>query len=275
MSCRKDSVEQPVKSALLTTYLGPAVQQVCLTLVSSNAFVKVQSQTWLIHLNTPETKFLGGECRTILQTKAAQTRQRVDNKSFKRQSLKGRTVCLLFSAPAGSPSPGMLPDKLGVIGLPRSRLQDPTSTSSFPAQLLPEVFLDCGLSTDLLPRVLYSHHRSQHILIHPFLSGVHKHLKSSEVVGPILPIMDLSPTWVCPLAHCWFSPEVDPFCKCSHISSIFERGPRETLSKWHRRNKGCAVKPETSVGDQSLIPWGTLESEKNTHLAATSPERRG
>lgn len=224
-------MEQRVKSVLLTTYLGPTVQQVCLALVSSNAFVKVQSQTWLIHLNTPEIKFLGAECRTILQTKAAQTRQRVDNKSFKRQNLKGWTVCLWFSALAGSPSPGMLPDKLGVIGLPRSRLQDPTSTSSFPAQLLPEIFLDCGLSTDLLPRVLYSHHRSQHILTYPFLSGVHKHLKSSEVVGPILQIMDLSPTWVCPLAHCWFSPEADPFCKCSHISSIFERGPRETLSK--------------------------------------------
>lgn len=117
---------------------------------------------------------------------------KVDSKSFKRQSLKGRTVCLWFSALAGSPSPGMLPDKLRVIGLPRSRLQDPTSTSSFPAQLLPEVFLDCGLSTDLLPRVFYSHHRSQHILTHPFLSGVHKHLKSSEVLVPFYRL------WICP-----------------------------------------------------------------------------
>lgn len=96
VSCRKDSVEQPVKSALLTTYLGPAVQQVCLTLVSSNAFVKVQSQTWLIHLNTPEIKFLGGGCRTILQTKAAQTRQRVDNKSFKRQSERTDSTSVVF-----------------------------------------------------------------------------------------------------------------------------------------------------------------------------------
>lgn len=146
-------------------------------------------------------------------------------------SLKGQTVRLWFSALAGSHSPGMLPDKLRGLGLPHSRLQDPTSTSCFPAELLPEVFLDCGLSTDLLPRGLYIHHRSQHILTYPFLSGVHKHLRSSEVVGPILQIMDLSPTWVSPLSHCWFSPKADPLCECSHISSIFERGPRGTLRK--------------------------------------------
>lgn len=135
---------------------------------------------------------------------------RQDNKlttNLLKGSLKGQTLCL-WSALAGSHSTRMLPDKLGGIGLPRFRLQDPTSTSCFPAQLLPEVFLDCGLSTDLLPRGLYIHHRSQHILTYPFLSGVHKHLRSSEVVGPILQIMDLSPTWVYPLPHCWFSPKL-------------------------------------------------------------------
>lgn len=95
VSCRKDSVEQPVKSALLTTYLGPTVQQVCLTLLSSNAFVKVQSRTWLIHLNTPEIKFLVRECRTVLQTKAAQTKQQVDTKSFKRQSERTDTMSVV------------------------------------------------------------------------------------------------------------------------------------------------------------------------------------
>lgn len=75
--------------------MGPTVQQVCLTLVSSNAFVKVQSRTWFIHLNTPEIKFLVGECRTILQTKAAQTRQQVDNKSFKRQSERTDTMSVV------------------------------------------------------------------------------------------------------------------------------------------------------------------------------------
>lgn len=62
-------MEQPVKTALMTTYLDPAVQQVCLIFVSSHVFVKVESHTWHT-AQDPREKVWGESMKQLYITKS-------------------------------------------------------------------------------------------------------------------------------------------------------------------------------------------------------------